>query len=495
MNRYQLFRQLRHNNSISYRRSPAFEQSVIAKVMMFIGAGVMAVYFIFISIALAVLANEESEPAVMLLVLPVFLLFDFFVRFAVQQTPVMLVKPYLLLPVPRNAVIESFLVSSLSSGYNWLWMFLFVPYAYITFSGEATLLEALAVLTSGMLLVMCNSQWYLLVRTLVARSILWWVLPAVVYLILALPLFLDDTALFDSFSDFLLALFSTWWFTLLCLALLLVFFFINRATQFRFVYEEISRAEKKPAAIHHVSRLTFLERFGQTGEYLKLEIKSIMRNKAIRSRVVMSLALIVVLSALIAYTDIYDSPMMLNFWCYYCFAIYGMTALVKIMGPEGNYIDLLMVHRENILALLKAKYIFHVGILVLPFLIMLPAVFEGKFSLLMMLAFMFMSSGPLYFTLFQLAVYNKQTLPLEQKLTGKGNVENGLQLIIELVAMFVPLVLVAMLILFFEEETAYTVLVLFGLVMTLLSPYWLKNIYQRMMKRKYDNIEGFHASR
>ena len=495
MNRYQLFRQLRRNSSLSYRRSPAFEQSVVAKVMLFIGAGFMAVYFIFIAIALAVLANEECEPAIMLFVLPIFLLIDFFVRFAVQQTPVMLMKPYLLLPVPRNAVIESFLVSSLSSGYNWIWLFLFVPYAYITFSGEATLFEALAVLTSGMLLVMCNSQWYLLVRTLVGRSLLWWIVPAVVYLLLAMPLLLDDTGAFDAFSDFLLSFSSTWLFTLLCFALLMAFFFINRSTQFRFVYEELSREEKKSRSIHHVSKFTFLERFGQTGEYLKLEIKSILRNKAIRSRVIMSLALIVLLSSLIAYTDMYDSPMMLNFWCYYCFAIYGMTALVKIMGPEGNYIDLLMVHRENILALLKAKYVFHVGILVLPFLIMLPAVFADKFSLLMMLAFMLMSSGPLYFTLFQLAVYNKQTLPLEQKLTGKGNVENGLQLIIELVAMFLPMVCVAMLILFLEEETAYTILALFGLAMTLLSPYWLKNIYQRMMKRKYDNIEGFHASR
>jgi hypothetical protein len=209
----------------------------------------------------------------------------------------------------------------------------------------------------------------------------------------------------------------------------------------------------------------------------------------------MSLALVIVLSLLIAFTDIYDGFFMLNFWCYYCFGIYGMTTLVKVMSPEGNYIDLLMVHRENILTLLKAKYYFHVAILVVPFIIMIPAMVTGKFSVLMMLAYLFLSSGLLYSMLFQLAVYNKQTLPLNEKITGKGNVENGLQLAIEMGAMFLPLLLVSVLLALLSETAAYVVMMLVGLVLTLCHPLWLRHIYKRMMKRKYDNLEGFHASR
>jgi hypothetical protein len=253
--------------------------------------------------------------------------------------------------------------------------------------------------------------------------------------------------------------------------------------------------DKKEAAMKKVYQYTFLERFGQTGEYLKLELKSIFRNKAIRSRVIMSLALIIVLTLLISYTSIYDGKMMLNFWCFYCFGLYGMTTLVKIMGPEGNYIDLLMTHKENILSLLKAKYYFHVAILIVPMLLMLPAVVAGKFSMLMMVAYLLLSSGLLYFTLFQLAVYNKQTIPLNQKITGKNNIENGVQMIIQMFAMFSPLVLVAVLVLLFNETTAYLVLGTVGLILTLAHPLWLRHIYIRLMKRKYENMEGFHASR
>jgi hypothetical protein len=113
----------------------------------------------------------------------------------------------------------------------------------------------------------------------------------------------------------------------------------------------------------------------------------------------------------------------------------------------------------------------------------------------MMLANLLLSSGFMYFTLFQLAVYNKQTFPLNQKLTGKDHVEHGMQMIIQMLAMFSPLVLVAALVLLFNETTAYLVLGTIGLIMTLAHPLWLRHIYVRLMKRKYENLEGFHASR
>jgi len=286
-----------------------------------------------------------------------------------------------------------------------------------------------------------------------------------------------------------------WLLVLIALVVLLVMLLINRQLQLRFVKQELSREEKKSAAIKHVWRLTFLERFGQAGEYLKLEIKSIMRNKAIRSRVLMSLGLIVMLTVIISYTNVYDGVWMLNFWCYYCFAIYGMTTLVKVMGPEGNYIDLLMTQHENILLLLRAKYYFHVVILLFPLLIMLPAVIAGKFTIMMLLAYLLLTSGLSFFILFQLAVYNKQTLPLNEKITGKNNMESGFQLLIELVGMFLPMLLVGLLLGLTDEETAYTVMAIIGLLFTLTHPLWLRNIYNRMMRRKYVNLEGFHASR
>ena len=500
MNRLQLFRLLRRNNHLGYRRSPAFEQSMVAKVLMLVGGAVFVLYLIIYGVmfaSMAVTSGSHHEPAILMGLMPIMLLIDFGIRFMVQQTPAMLVKPYLLLPLPRNAVIENFLLSSVVSTYNWLWLAFFLPYVIIVLAGGCGWPLALSLLLSGLLLIMANSQFYLMVRTLVNRSILWWMLPVVVYGGLwSLLLFDKKGNLLEAAMDGLVAFGETPWLLPTSLLLLALLFWANREMQFAFVYEEIARQEKNTSTkVRHISRFAFFERFGEEGEYLKLELKSIFRNKAIRSRVIMSISLVTALSLIISFTSIYDSPMLLNFWCFYCFGIYGMTTLVKVMGPEGNYIDLLMVHRENVLSLLKAKYYFHVALLLLPLLLMSPAVITGKFSILMMLAFLLMSSGVLYFILFQLAVYNKQTLPLDQKITGKGNVESGLQLVLEMVGMFLPIALMAILLLLFSETVAYLIMMAIGLVFTLLHPWWLRNAYQRMMVRKYENLEGFHATR
>ena len=504
MTRFQLFLLLRRHTRLAFRRSPAYEQSLVARVMMVIGAGFMVVYLLFLGIMFGMMAAEAQSPGLLLLFLSTFLLLvDFGSRFVVQKTPSMLVRPYLLLPLPRRAVVETFLLTSLLSGYNWTWLALVLPYTFIVFCGGFPLWSSVAFVVSCMALILANSQFYLLVRTLIGRSLLWWLLPVAAY---GLPIGILLLTTIDSIPptikeqlddilDTLLDAAGQPWFVLPCLALLALLFFVNRSLQHRYVMEEENRVEKKAESLKSVSQFTFLERFGQTGEYLKLELKSIMRNKAIRSRVLMSLGLIVMLTLFIAYTDVYNGRMMLNFWCIYCFSIYSMTTLVKVMAPEGNYIDLLLTHRENILSLLRAKYYFHVAILFVPLLLMLPAIIAGKFSLMMVVAYMLLCSGLIYFLLFQLAVYNKQTLPLNQKITGKNNLETGLQLAIELLAMLLPLALAAILILLFDEGTAYVVLAVIGLAFTLFHPLWLRNIYSRMMVRKYTNLEGFHASR
>jgi hypothetical protein len=270
-------------------------------------------------------------------------------------------------------------------------------------------------------------------------------------------------------------------------------FLINRKLQMHLVYDEISKHER--TKMKHVSEFAALNRFGQIGEYLKLEIKSTMRNKAIRTRFLQGVVIITILSLMIAYTDAYTGGFARNMWCLYCFVFFGAVNLVKVMGPEGNYIDLLMVHEENILTLLRAKYYFYCAIVLLPFLLLLPPIISGKFSVLMILSYLLITTGPEYCLLFQLAIWNKQTLPLNDKITGKNQLENKLQLIIELIVFFVPVLLVLVLQTIFSDTIAYIIMIVIGLAFTLAEPYWMRNIYQRMMKRRYQNLDGFHTTR
>ena len=144
---------------------------------------------------------------------------------------------------------------------------------------------------------------------------------------------------------------------------------------------------------------------------------------------------------------------------------------------------------------LRVKYYFFCVILVLPLLLLIPPVVSGRFSILMILAYMLITSGVAYFLLFLLAIFNKQSLPLNQKITSKGNFENSLQLIIELVVFFVPVFLALAFTAIFGDTMGYVIMIVIGAAFTAAHPLWLRFIYNKMMSRRYENIEGFHATR
>ena len=497
MNKLQLFFLLRKNTKLSEKRHPMFEANQYGKFFGYIGIAIVAIEFIAIGTFMGWIAAKDDEPQILFFVLPFLMIVDFFMRFMTQQTPLMLVKPYLLTPISKYTAIECFLTSQILDTGNLFWLTIFLPYTFIVWCGGMTIWAALGMLLLFHLIVVVNSQWYLLVRTLINQSMWWWALPGVFYGSLILPLFLlPDKILdkiFDGIGDFVGDNAFSWWTFALFILLFVVLFAINRRLQMRLIYDEISKKEK--TKLKHVSEFQALNRFGQIGEYLKLEIKSTMRNKAIRTRFIQGVCIILFFSLMIAFGSVYNTSFERNFWCLYAFIFFGTVNLIKVMCPEGNFIDMLMVHEENILTLLRAKYYFYCAILILPLLFCLIPIFAGKFSILMVLAYLLTATGPVYCMLFQMAVYNKTTLPLNDKITGKNQMENKWQAIVSMIGFFVPVAIVMLLQAIFSDEIAYLVLIVIGLGFTVTEPYWMRNIYRRMMQRRYQNLEGFHATR
>ena len=174
---------------------------------------------------------------------------------------------------------------------------------------------------------------------------------------------------------------------------------------------------------------------------------------------------------------------MTSFICVYNFAAFGMIILSQIMSFEGNYIDGLMSRKESIRSLLKAKY-----------LLMIPAIIMHKLTLLGAFAWFFYTIGFIYFCFFQLAVYNKQTVPLNEKVTSRQT-NSAIQMLVNFGAFGVPLILYSLLNTFLGETITYTILLVIGLGFVLTSPLWIKNVYHRFMERRYENMEGFRDSR
>lgn len=499
MNKLHLFRALRHHIKLAEKRSVAYEQNKVAKVLLYIGGSFVVLYLVFIAIMLALIANTSSSQTTyefLFGLLPFFLAADFLVRFISQQTPVQLIKPYSLLPISKYTCVEMFVLSSVVSPNNLVWTAVTVPYVLMTTLFCDGFWASMGIVVSFQLLVTVNSQWYMLVRTLINQSLKWWVLPIAVYALVFSPLYCDSIdTLFDIYSS--LGRGFAFWHPLHYFGLLLVLFAfieLNKRMQFHFTYLENANVEAPK--MRSVSEFRMFDRFGQTGEYLKLEIKSLIRNKNMRKSFVFSTLFTIFLSLVVSFTDLYQDDFSKIFWVAYVFMLYGANTLMKIMCAEGNYIDFLTVHKENIMQLLRAKYFFYGSMLVLPFLLMLPTVFTGKHSLLALFSMMCFTAGPVYCLFMQMAVYNRQTMPLNTKFISKGNVENNyFQIVALLLAMFLPVIVISSLRTMFSENTAYLVLLVFGIAFIATYSLWIANIYRRFMKRRYVNMESFRATR
>ena len=144
-------------------------------------------------------------------------------------------------------------------------MFMFIPYAIMSVVFSVGFWSTIGFLCGWMLLIIMNSLWYMLVRTLINDRIWWWVLPVIVYAAVFAPWYLSK---FPTFADFYGSIGEgvTFWNPitfLLLIAILLALFFINRSVQFHYVYAELAAIEK--TKLHNVSQFRYLERFGEVG--------------------------------------------------------------------------------------------------------------------------------------------------------------------------------------------------------------------------------------
>ena len=493
-----LFLELRRHGKLAEKRHPMYEKSKFGKFWMYFMSVFWAGYLIFFGTTFAFAFDGGAKEAyhVMNSGLIFILALDFLLRLPFLKTPTQEVKPYLLLPIKRSRLIDFLLLRSGLNSFNLLWLFLFVPFAIITVTKFYGIGGILTYCIGIWLLIVFNNYWYLLCRTLMDERIWWVLLPIAVYGGIAAALFIpDNSPLFGFFIDLGEGFITGNILTFICvLVAITLMWFINRSIMQKLVYNELNKREDTTVQVKTVSEYKFLDRYGEIGEYIRLELKLLLRNKVCRKSLYSVTAIVLIFSLTISFSDIYDGGSR-DFFVLYNYIIFGILFLSPLMSYEGNYIDGLMSRKESIYSLLRAKYILYSIALIIPFVLMIPGMVTGRVSVLGCIAWIVFVPGAVYFCLFQLAVYNNKTLDLNAKMTGRQNVGTGLQNLISGAAFGVPLLLFFVLNATVGKEITPWILLVIGILFIATSRWWLRNVYHRFMKRRYKNMEGFHDSR
>lgn len=486
------------NEKLAKKRHPLYEQNKFMKIFIYIFAGFWAVYLMFFGFVIGQIDNLSYEIFDILDgYMIIFLAGDFILRLTMQDIPAQRAKPYKLLPIKQQYVIDSFLIKTALSPLNFFWFFFWIPFSLFTIMKFYGLSGFLMYNLGWVLLYIFNNLWYLYWRTTARKNAFIYLIPFAIYALLAYFGTLADYA-GKCFFNLCLSLGRTFCEInplgiVIIIILIIIMFLINRRHQRICTYDEISNTDKEGWV--KTSEMSWLNKYGSIGEFLKLEIKSTKRNKVVRKSFLVGLACVLMFCLLFAFTDIYDNSQFMEvFICIYCFACMGTIVLTGILSAEGNYMDFLQSRKESLYYLLKAKYYYHCILLIIPFIFSLLPVLKGKFSFIEILGCMFFVSGCVFPFLFQQAIYNRNTMPLNEQII-KQSKNSKTQMFVSLIALFVPMIIMNILLTISDTRLTSLIMLLVGMIGTFTNRFWLRNIYKRFMKRRYINMEGFRSTK
>ncbi|MFH0991564.1 MAG: DUF5687 family protein [bacterium] len=245
------------------------------------------------------------------MLLPYFFLIDLVLRILFQKTPALIIQPYLLLPLTRKQLVRFLLWRSTFSMFNLLPLLVIIPAAFTLIAPRTSFSAAMLWLFSLLCLILSsNFLLFYLEKSLLLQPRRVFVLFLVVIALLMnfVEVFVKLSSVSQQFFQWIL---DVPYASLLPLAILVLVYTLNIRSLSRALY--LDRLMIAPAqSIIGKARLSYLDRFGDVGNYLSLELKLLLRNKRSRSTVYMALAMIpaiILMSGIyVRYLDQYPVP-------------------------------------------------------------------------------------------------------------------------------------------------------------------------------------------
>ncbi|GHV26874.1 hypothetical protein FACS1894176_08160 [Bacteroidia bacterium] len=497
-----LAKQLQKQQWLAFRRHPMFERNLAVRIFMYIMFGFLALEMLALGFFLDKLLQETGQYVYAIdtfnSIVLYFFMTDFSIKFFFKKNQSMVIAPYLSLPIRHNQLFDFLLRQEFTNFWNGYSLFLVVPFALKTITPIFGFGTALAYILFFYLLCIASSLIVNWMNNLIARSHWFYALPLAV---VALPTAVNFVSSKINLGDYTQQL-GEWillnnlWVWLGLIVFLTALWIVNRKQMRDVVYRELQG--DKVDKISSFSELSVLNRLGTIGDFMNLELKMILRSPRLKQQTVVSFPLIVGLFLYMIYspnnTFAQSGPFIFFFYGIMAIGLMGIIMGQYIFTAESSFFDGLMSRKISAYELLKSKYLLYSGYSVLVTLILLIPVLQGKFDGFLLISTLFYAIGPVYFMIFQNAVYNKTFFDLFDKGMMNWKGQSGNMLAITMLTMFVPILLVLIARAVFGETVAYSFMLITGIAFVATSKYWLKWIYKRFQTRRYANMEGFRSN-
>ena len=489
-----IFRELRRHQWKASRRHPLFERNIVVKVFMYISFGMFGMQFLLFGFFLFDILSKygmyDSEIASFNYIILYLLLFDFIIKYFWKRSSSMQIAPYLTLPVKRNTLFKFLLIKEFANIWNLYFFFMLIPFtikaipAYYGYPGVFLYLLFFYVIS------ICISLLVNIEKNMISRNGWFLFLPVIIVVAIVGITIIPGVNIEDSIvklCEFILKGNTIAW-----MVVAVIFAGLWRFNLLM-MNEEVYRAMQGKSGSKTGSsfNIPFTNKLGKIGILINLEFKMITRSKMLKNQLYIGLFYVIFYFLMLNKPHFQSSTFVMLFFTIFAVCWLGLTMSQRIFTTESLYFDGLISRNLSLLDMLRAKYIFYVSYSVLILFILMAPVYLGRIGFLYIVSSFFYCIGFLFFLMFQNAVYNKSYLDHLESEMFILKLPSGNVFIISLIGMLFPVTIVVIIEAIFNMNIAVYFMLITGFVFTITANYWLRWTYNRFLKRRYENMEGF----
>lgn len=474
-----------------YFRSSYWGKGIAVKLLM----GFFAIYFIgsFLSIGIFgydILKKQypQQDP---LQIVNSYLIFailgDLIFRYLMQKLPVMNIKPMLILPIKKSALVHYVLGKSSFSFFNFMTLFFYIPFSIVLIKEGYDSASIIGWLFTIFFIIQATNFLNFLINK---NNVAFYIIATVTVGLIALQNFaiFDSTIYSQKVFDTVVS------YPILCLVPLVItvlLYFLNYKQLRDKVYLDAAVSQKVKEATS--TDLSWADKLGDVAPFIKNDIRLIWRNK--RTKTVFLMSFLFLFYGMIFFSNpIYQEKMPAFLIFAALFVTGGFTLNYGQFVPawDSSHYKMLMSQNIRYRKFLESKWFLMVAMTAILYFLSIPYLYYGLDIFLMITAGAIFNLGFNSLFLLYAGSFNRKRIDL-----GKGGFTNmqgtsATQFLIVIPIMGIPMLLFSIFSNLISFNAGIIAIAVVGLIGILFRNYFMDLIEQKYLRDKYAAIHAFN---
>ena len=478
-------------------RSSAFSKELTKGIFMGFLALIIIAYSLRVGFAIdKLITGYLKQPDSLLFVskmLLYYFVFEFVMRYFMQNIPALDAQPYLHLPIRRSSIVHYLLTKSLMHVFNSSVLLLFTPFTFTVVAPQWGMSAALAWLGCLVLLSLAIHYLVIFYKKKLDDGIWGIVIFVGVFGLLGAA----DYYRWVQLADVSMTIFhqpTLIYFTLIAsFGLVLGFYSLDYQVIITSVYADDWSAQKDSATEWgKYADWQFLQGFGKYGDWINLEIKLILRNK--RPRTFLMISALLLLYGLVFYQDgstVQKTPGVALFVGMFITGAFMINYGQLLFSWQGGHFDFTLTRPLSIRQFIESKYWMLSATTLFAFVVSLPYAYFGWQIVLTHFAMMLFNMGVNIFIIMNLAMWGPQKIDLKKGSTFNYEGIGAAQWVMAFPVMLAPYIFYLPFKFMFSTQVGILAVAIAGLIGIACRPFLITLTARRIEQKKYEIAAGF----